>query len=128
MQNQTVQEFEQDHKRDASEHATWFQEAQHWKAEHRRLLGLLDKARDAVLEQNAALDTHMRAIHEHEMQRLRHELSGSNAPTQGELAETHKRTEVSHAQSREAHERMAKHHERIHTVIDQLAGALDEPM
>ena len=105
-----------DHVEGEAEHVFWLDDAEQWRADHRRMLKLLMEAQAAILEQDAALDTHIRDIHLHDTARLRHMFidarGGTDLVTQTALDEMHRELEIKHAQSRVAHERLSEHHER----------------
>lgn len=116
-----------DHLEDEAEHAIWLEEAVQWRDEHRRILAMLAKTQAAILEQDAALDSHLRQIHRHEMLRLRHELTAD--PKQAdELAATHRTLEEAHAQARQAHKRMADHHDNLRKLVEELTAETERAM
>jgi hypothetical protein len=113
------------------EHAVWLEDVDRWRADHRRLIEMVATAQSAVLEQDAALEGHVREIYEHEMLRLKKESRNPEATAPNEdsnLLETRKHLEINHARARAVHERLAKHHERIKELIEELLAGVGQPM
>ena len=132
MTNERDPVVEGDHIEGEAEHVFWLDDAEQWRADHRRLLKLLMEVQSAILEQDAALDSHIRDIHLHDTARLRHQFldarGGTDLVSQTALDEMHRELEIKHAKSRAAHERMSAHHERLIGLIEGLLQATREPM
>ena len=121
-----------DHIESEAEHVFWLDDAERWRADHRRLLRVLMEVQSAVLEQDAALDAHVRDIHLHDTARLRHQYldarGGTDLVSQTALDQMHRELEIKHARAREAHKRMSAHHDELSRLIESLMEDVREPM
>ena len=62
-----------EHREAECEHAIWLEDIGRWRAEHRRAASMLAQIQAALLDQDAALETHAETVRTHELRAQQHE-------------------------------------------------------
>lgn len=124
----------EEHQDAECEHVMWLEDIGQWRSEHRRAAAMLAQTQAALLEQDAALESHAEIVRSHESYLQRHEwtiaagVRADSEPPQDVLTTSHQTLQGEHDQAREAHQRIKEHHDMFMTEIRQLSERLSAPM
>jgi hypothetical protein len=108
----------------------WLNDCGRWRSEHRRTLATLARVEASIMEQEAALESHVALIRSHDMHLQQYGLTESRPgePEYEVLDREDVKFHQKHPSVREAHERLKKHHISILSEVEQLLKMCESAM
>lgn len=112
------------------EHIDWLEDYSRWRSDHRQALAMLAKVAASVLEQEAALESHMAHVRLHEMHLQKYKLAEyvDGTPDYEQLEEEHSDWKQKHDLARQVHKRISKHHVNIADDVEKLLRLCESGM